>query len=454
MQEILTNKTVEKLKYDLVKDKLVSYEEMQQAQEIAQAQKINLAQALIKSHILTEEILLKFIEAKLHIPYLDLDEYTIDERTLSFIPSEDARQYRVLPLFKIEDVLTVAMSDPMDLFVINTLVNNQDLKIEPVICAEKAILKAIDKYYYNNELGSLNTNDLIDWREMLHNSEQNETHLKTLIETILFQAIQENTHELFFEHQTFGLSVIFRKNGETENKGEIPSLLVPLFISTIKTLSKLNPEESELPQLGKLTFKINQTDYTASISAFPTISGERIVVKIYTPPKNFSALNLPFIKSEYIKNLKEGVFLVCGSNLSGKTHFVYSFLKELSETNPNIMTLESIVKYRLTNTNQCELNENVGLNLDKAIRFIEFQNPEVIYFENLSSKSGLEYFLSLALKNKLVITELFCDSIENLRQRLNLKEFDSLKELLSALVFIHNQNSIEIFTKEDLQKFL
>lgn len=454
MQEILTNKTVEKLKYDLVKDKLVSYEEMQQAQEIAQAQKINLAQALIKSHILTEEILLKFIEAKLHIPYLDLDEYTIDERTLSFIPSEDARQYRVLPLFKIEDVLTVAMSDPMDLFVINTLVNNQDLKIEPVICAEKAILKAIDKYYYNNELGSLNTNDLIDWREMLHNSEQNETHLKTLIETILFQAIQENTHELFFEHQTFGLSVIFRKNGETENKGEIPSLLVPLFISTIKTLSKLNPEESELPQLGKLTFKINQTDYTASISAFPTISGERIVVKIYTPPKNFSALNLPFIKSEYIKNLKEGVFLVCGSNLSGKTHFVYSFLKELSETNPNIMTLESIVKYRLTNTNQCELNENVGLNLDKAIRFIEFQNPEVIYFENLSSKSGLEYFLSLALKNKLVITELFCDSIENLRQRFNLKEFDSLKELLSALVFIHNQNSIEIFTKEDLQKFL
>ena len=118
------------------------------------------------------------------------------------------------------------------------------------------------------------------------------------------------------------------------------------------------------------------------------------------------------------------------------------------------MTLESIVKYRLTNTNQCELNENVGLNLDKAIRFIEFQNPEVIYFENLSSKSGLEYFLSLALKNKLVITELFCDSIENLRQRFNLKEFDSLKELLSALVFIHNQNSIEIFTKEDLQKFL
>lgn len=454
MQEILTNKTVEKLKYDLVKDQLVSYEDMQQAQEIAQAQKINLAQALIKSHILTEETLLKFIEAKLHIPYLNLEEYTIDERTLSCIPSEDARQYRVLPLFKIEDVLTVAMCDPMDLFVINTLVNNQELKIEPVICAEKAILKAIDKYYYNNELKTLSSSTMLDWREMLNDEEQNETHLKTLIETILYQAIQENTHELFFEHQAFGLSVIFRKNGEIENKGEIPSLLIPLFIATLKTISRLNPEESELPQLGKLSFKVDNIDYTASISAFPTISGERIVIKIYTPPKDFASLNLPFVKLEYLKNQKEGIILVCGSNLSGKTHFIYSFLQEIAKQNLNIMTLESIVKYKIPNTNQCELNENVGLNLDKAIRFIDFQNPDVIYFENLSLKSGLEYFLSLAIKNKLVITELFTDNIENLRQRFNLKEFDSIKELLSALIFIHNQNSIEIFTKEDLQKFL
>ena len=457
MQEILTNKTIEKLKHDLVKEGLVSHEDLTNAQEIATAQRINLAQALIKSDLLTEEKLLQFIETKLHIPYVNLDDYTLDERLLSHIDAANAKKYRVIPLFRIEDVLTVAMSDPMDLFVINSLITSDDLKIEPIICSETSILKAINKYYYNQEtMLSFDTKENVDWRDLLNNEKHDETHLKNIIETILRQAIQEEIHELFFENGIYGLSVIFRRNGEIENKGEIPSLLIPLFISKIKTMSHLNPSESELPQLGKLVFKLNNTDYTTSVSAFPTINGERISLKIYKPPKNLDELSLPFDKLNYLKESirNQGIVLVCGSGLSGKTHVIYSLLKEFSKTKHNVMTIESIVKYDIENINQCEINENVGLNLDKAMRFIEFQSPDVIYFEGLNTKSGLEYFISLAINNKLVITEFLADGIDDLRRRFSFKEFDVVKKLITCLVFIHNPNNIEVFTKDDLKKFI
>ena len=281
MQEILTNKTVEKLKHDLVKEGMVSHDELNHAQEISLAQRVNLAQALIKSGILSEEILLKFIESKLHIPYVNLDDYTLDEKLLKYINPNDAKKYRVIPLFKIEDVLTIAMCDPMDLFIINNLINSDEIKVEPIICSENSILKAINKYYYNQETSiSFEKDEIIDWRDILNNEKQDENHLKNIIETILKQAIQEDVHELFFEHKSYGLSVIFRENGEIEDKGEVPSLLIPLFISKLKSMSRLDPNESELPQLGKLVFKLNNIDYTTSVSAFPTINGERIFLKI------------------------------------------------------------------------------------------------------------------------------------------------------------------------------
>lgn len=457
MQEILTNKTVEKLKHDLVKEGLVTYDELTRAQEISQAQRVNLAQALIKSNILTEEDLLKFIETKLHIPYVNLDDYTLDERLLGYIAAVDAKKYRVIPLFKIEDVLTVAMCDPMDLFVINNLITSDELKIEPIICSEASISKAINKYYYNQEaMMSFDSDEIVDWRDILNSEKQDENHLKNIIETILRQAIQEDVHELFFEHKTWGLSVIFRRNGEVENKGEVPSLLIPLFIAKLKTMSRLDPNESELPQLGKLVFKFNDIDYTTSVSAFPTISGERISLKIYRPPKSLDELSISYDKLEYLKNAikNHGIVLVCGSSLSGKTHVIYSLLREFSKTSYNVMTIESIVKYDIENINQCEINENVGLNLDKAIRFIEFQSPDVVYFEGLNTKSGLEFFISLAMQNKLVITEFLSDGIDDLRRRFSLKEFDVLKKMISCLVFIHNPSSIEVFTKEDLKKFI
>lgn len=459
METTVTNKTLEKLKYDLVRTGLVAYETIEQAEEIAKAQNINIGQALINSGTLTEEAILKFLEAKLHIPYVNLDDYTLDTKCLKYISFSDAKKYRIIPLFKIEDTLTVAMADPLDLFAIDKVIETAECSIEPVVSSEKSILKKIDEYYKKDEtVGEIYTEDGVeyDWRDELHSEDLSDNHIQKIIRAILKQAILEGVHEVSFQREDEGFTVNFKKDGEIQNKGNIPPVLTSSFTAKLKTLAQLDASVSEVPQLGKLNFKVDEMEVTASISTFPTIMGERIFLKIYKPPRALNKIiksetNLQVIKSA-LNN--PGIIIVCGSPLSGKTHIIYSLLLEAVNKSKNIMTLESIAKYTLKDVHQCELNENVGFNMDKASRFIEFQSPDIVYLEGIKSKESFDYFANLVFDNKTIIMEFLANNMEDLRYKLSFSDFETLKSLISCMIFIHSQDSIEVFTKETVQKYL
>ena len=459
METTVTNKTLEKLKYDMVRAGLVPYETIEQAEEVANAQNINIGQALINSGVISEETILKFLEAKLHIPYVNLEDYTLDPKCIKFINYSDAKKYRIIPLFKIEDTLTVAMADPLDLFAIDKIIETAECSIEPVVSSESSILKKIDEYYkQDSAIGEILTEDgdEYDWRDELHSEDLSDNHIQKIITSILKQAILEGVHEVTFQSGEDGFGVNFKKNGEFLNRGSIPQVLSSSFTAKLKTLAELDASVSEVPQLGKLTFKVNNINVVASISTFPTIMGERIFLKIYKPPKPLNQI----IKSE--KSLKliksalniPGIIIVCGSPLSGKTHIIYSLLIEASGMNKNIMTLESIAKYNLKNVHQCELNENVGFNMDKASRFIEFQSPDIIYLEGIKTKDSFDYFSSLVFENKTIVMEFLANNMDDLRYKLSFSDFETLKSLISCMIFIHSQDSIEVFSKEAVQKYL
>ena len=371
--ESLSNKTLEKLKYDLVRDGIVSYETIEKAQELALAQNINLGQVLINLGVIKEDELLKFLESKLHIPYVNLDDYSLDTKCLELINFNDAKKYKIIPLFKIEDVLTVAMADPLDLFAIEKILEKVELEVEPVISSEKAVMKKIEEYYKTeHSVGQIfidESQPKFDWRDEIHSENLSEEHIQKIIRSVLKQAILENVHELFFEYSVNGLGVNFKKNSEVIQKGYVPDLLVSPFIMRLKFLSNLDPQVSEIPQLGKLSFKVDDLSLVASVSAFPIIQGERIAIKIYKPPQRLNALQLDSEKKELLKEAfnNSGIILVSGSNLSGKTHFIYSLLSEIGDSSKNVMTIESLTKYDLPNVNQCELNENIGFNIEKDI---------------------------------------------------------------------------------------
>ena len=456
----ITNKTLETLKYDLVRSGLVSYEMVEQAQEIADAQSINIGQALINSGVIDEIQLIKFLESKLHTPFVNLDDYQLDKNCLKYISYADARRYKIIPLFKIENTLTVAMSDPRNLFAIDKVMETAECEIDPVLASEDSILKAIDEYYKTDvTVGNISTefNIEYDWRDELHKEDLSDNHIQKIIRAILKQAIISDIHEVIFQCEDEGLGVNFKSNSSISNKGFIPPVLISSFVSKLKTLSELDPSVSEVPQLGKLCFKVDNIIVIASVSTFPTIMGERIFLKIYKPPRKLDEIITSKQELSQVRNALErsGIILVCGSSLSGKTHIIYALLEEAAKSgSKNIMTLESISKYELDGVNQCEFNENVGFNMDKAARFIEFQNPDIIYLEGIKSKESFEYFSSLVHSDKTIVMEFLANNMDDLKTKMSFSDFDTLKTLISAMIFIHSKNSVEVFDSEKLKKYL
>ena len=116
--------------------------------------------------------------------------------------------------------------------------------------------------------------------------------------------------------------------------------------------------------------------------------------------------------------------------------------------------MESIAKYKLKNVRQSELNESVGFNLDKAMRYIEFQSPDIVYFEGIATKEGLDFFTSLTLKNKTLITEFLADNMDDLRKKFAYSEFNMFKSVITCLIFIHSRDEVEFFDKTALDKYL
>ena len=458
--QAVTNKTLEKLKYDLVREGLVPFDVVNQATQLAQSQNTNIGQVLINSGVITEDAILKFLEEKLHIPFVNLNDYSLDRNTLKYISYNDAKKYKIIPLFMIENVLTVAMADPMDLFAIDKIVETAECSIEAVIASEKVVLEKIDEYYIEasstNKIMSSFANVDYDWREELHSDDLSDEHISKIISSILRQAVIEEVHEIIFRLEDGGFEVTFKLANDVKNKGTIPTVLMESFIAKLKNLAQLDATVSEVPQLGKLNFSMGDLSLVASVSTFPTIMGERIYIKLYKPPTVLRDLVKPISNYNLLIDAinEPGVIFVCGPQLSGKTHLIYSLLNEISSIEKNIMTIESITKYNLLNVNQCELNENVGFNMDKASRFIEFQSPDIIYLEGMKNKETFDYFSELVFNDKVIIMEFLANNMEDLRNKMSYSDFETLKSLISCMVFIHSQDSIEVFDKDTVQKYL
>ena len=404
---LLTNKTIEKLKHDLVREGFVNLEGLMLAQENAQKNNTNLAVELVKENLIDEKTLLQFIESKLHIPFVDLNDYTPDINCLSYISAQQAQNFNIFPLFKIEDVLTIAMSDPLDLFTINTLFEFSDITIEPVVCAENSIKTAINEYYFKKPPASQNTN----WQNMIISENLSDEILKETIFDIIKDAINQNYNYVFMERSQAGLNLFFNK----ELKGFIPNLLVPRFLFELKNIVKLQTDEideiDEIPQNSKFIITQNGKNYSLLTSVFPTKFGERISIVINKPLKSIEQYNLSKEKLNGI--IASPALIGLAANKNDINLFAYAIAEYLSE-NYSVLMAESNIKYDLANVTQVEYHQNTALNFDEIINQIDLQNFEILFFEKIYTKTQAKKLKMLA--NERVI---FTSSPQE-----NFKEFD------------------------------
>lgn len=447
----ITNKAIDKLKYDLVREGLLNYNQLIDAIELSREEHTNLGQILIQNNIIKEELLLNFLEKKLQIPYVNLDDYTIDTKTTTLISYTEARKHKIIPLFTIEDTLTIAMADPLDLFTLNSLSIVSNYKVEPVICSEKTLLKTIEILYKETEainekeIPQIKQQSKFNWQTELNEDNTDEVNIYKLVRAIIFQSVQEQASDIHFDPQKNAILIRFRIDGIMHNRGSLPILMSSNCVSRIKSAAGLNLKEETIPQQGRMEVTIGKETLNTRVSTYPTNYGEKIVIKTFSKAPLINELGLEADQLETLKQaLKKdsGIILATGPLGAGQTSTMYAALELINNEHKNIMTIESPIRYNIDNINQSQLNDSSNFDIKIALKSVLSQEPDVIYIDELNDKSEIELIIKFALAGQLILTSIDADNATGVLKRMLGLGVD--KKIINAVInTIYNQKLIK-----------
>jgi type IV pilus assembly protein PilB len=426
---IVSVRIFDRLKQDMVKEGLITKENLKIAEMTAQQENESPSNILVKLKFLTEEQLLGFIAEKMNVPYVNISNYTIDPTVLDLIPEKIARRYTIIPLFKIEDVLTVAMSDPPPI-EISALAG---CKVEPVIVSNKSITVAIDQWYGTgnarkklveqlaNEFREFKESDMKRGVEAQHTKGRTEIDLEKeavdspsakLVNNYIVQAILEGASDIHLEPKKDFMTVRFRIDGFLYDRQRLPAELISSVTSRTKIMSGLDISEKRIPQDGRIGLILRDKKIDIRTSTFPSMYGENVVLRILDKTRGVPTLSELGFSDEDLNKLKkvikftQGIILATGPTGSGKTTTIFSALNVLNTTDRNIMTIEDPIEYEIGGIVQSQFNPKAGVSFATALRSILRQDPDIIYVGEIRDAESAEAAVRAALTGHLVLSTL------------------------------------------------
>ncbi len=379
-----------------------------------------LGQILVDKKLITEDQLSEAISDRLGIQKISLKSLVIDPRIISKVPVELARRYELIPVFKIGDMMTVAMADPLNIIAIDELKYLTKFDIKRVIASASEIAEAIDEYYsvadsMNDVIGeypgTAEKDIAITALDESAITEQ-DTPVVKLVNLLITTAVKAKASDIHIEPDENVLRIRYRINGIMKKEASPPKNLQSEIISRIKVAANMDVSEKRLPQDGRLMMRVGGYDIDLRISTLPTINGEKIVIRILDKRVlNIGLGQLGFSESilkqwENLIHVKEGLILITGPTSSGKTTTLYSVLQEINSSEKNIITVEDPVEYSLPMINQVQTNEKAGLTFARVLRSILRQNPDIIMIGEMRDAETASMAIRAALTGHLVFSTL------------------------------------------------
>lgn len=366
--------------------------------------KQKLGDALVEQGYITEKQLLEVLEVHLKIPSVSLYRFPIDDGLIDLVRKETARENTLLPIQQQENILTVAMNDPLDYYAIDDLELSTGFTIKPVIATKDDILQAINKYY---DMEDAYTDE---------ESENEEAPAIRILDQILQTGVTLKASDVHIDPSETKVMIRYRVDGMLRTEKTIPKRLQNALIARVKILSELNITDTRLPQDGRIRLIIDAKPVDLRISTLPTVFGEKIVIRILDLSNIFKTLTeLDFSKDtldKYQKIIEQpsGLILLTGPTGSGKTTTLYGSINELNQEDVNIITIEDPVEYQLEGINQVQVNSAVGLTFAKGLRSILRQDPNIIMVGEIRDRETAEIAIRSALTGHLVFSTLHTNS--------------------------------------------
>jgi type IV pilus assembly protein PilB len=418
-----TLKFLDRLGDRLVEEGLISKNKLEDALREKEKTKKHLGEILLKMNLISVEKLNEFIAKQLAIPTVDLSSYTIDPEVISLFDEKIARRYNMLPLFKIENAVTVAMADPLDIFALDNVKGMIQFEIEPVIASAQSIMKAIDHYFGTKdhiqemvgEMEKEEKRDLISDKEQLIREVEelrDDKPIIKIVNSVITQAVQEEASDIHIEPEKDNLRIRFRVDGFLYDVSSLPKRYHLPIISRIKIQAKMDIGEKRKPQDGKIHLNLGDKKVDLRISTYPVVYGEKMAIRILDLSKAQVMLEEIGLSEENLEKYREilkggtGIVLVTGPTGSGKTTTLYATLNYISTGELNITTIEDPIEYQLENINQGQVDEKAGITFPTALRTILRQDPDVIMVGEIRDKETAELAIQAALTGHLVLSTL------------------------------------------------
>ncbi len=416
----------------LVKEKIITPEQLEQATKAQKEQNCRLGSALVRLGFLTDEDVTNFLSRQYGVPAINLSYFEIDPAVVKLIPFETAKRYQILPLSRVGASLTIAMVDPTNVFAMDDIKFMTGFNIEPVVASESSILEGIDKSYGSTRakeedletvmqsMSELNESDveLQAEEQQMELSElekaADEAPVVKLVNIVLGDAVKRGASDIHIEPYEKEFRVRFRIDGVLQSIMSPPMKLKDAITSRLKIMAKLDISEKRLPQDGRIMLKMNiggrkkQLDFR--VSTLPTLWGEKIVLRLLDKENlRLDMTKLGFEPESLVKFEKAilkpyGMVLVTGPTGSGKTNTLYSSISRLNQPDTNIMTAEDPVEFQLGGVNQVQMKEQIGLNFATALRSFLRQDPNIIMVGEIRDFETAEIAIKAALTGHLVFS--------------------------------------------------
>ena len=406
----------------LIRERLVSEEQIRQALAEQVSSGMRLGYTLVKLGFVEETEITKMLARQYRMPAVDLTRFEVDQRIVKLVPAELAVKHTLLPLKREGRTLTVAMSDPTDMAVVDDLKFITRYDIFPVIAGEYTLRNAIERHYeqVDAQLANILKDLEEDELEVIEEEEDEESPTQVdddapvvrLINGILTDAVKRGASDIHIEPFENELRVRYRIDGGLQEVMKPPIKLRAAIASRVKIMSSLDIAERRLPQDGRIKLKMGKRVIDFRVSTLPVMFGEKIVLRILD--KENLTLDLakfgfePKAEQDLMKAILNpyGMVLVTGPTGSGKTTTLYSALSRVNTMEVNVMTAEDPVEYNLHGINQVLVRSEIGMTFAAALRAFLRQDPNIIMVGEIRDIETGSIAIKAALTGHLVLSTL------------------------------------------------
>jgi type IV pilus assembly protein PilB len=420
----------------LVKENLLSAEQLKQARADAVAKGGRLGAQITKLGFLEEAELTDFVAKQYGVPSVNLDDFDVDPEVIQLIPEDVALKHNVVPVNRAGSTLILATADPSNIFALDDIKFLTGYNIQAVVASEEAIKRGIEKYYEqttgldevmagfdDSDIDVVQDSDDANLAEL--GKEAEEAPVVKLVNLILTDAIKRVASDIHVEPYEKSFRVRYRIDGVLYEIMKPPMKLKNALTSRVKIMSELDIAERRLPQDGRIKLKLGRgREMDFRVSVLPTLFGEKIVLRLLDKSNlqldmtklGFEQLQLDVFKECIHRPF--GMVLVTGPTGSGKTTTLYSALSELNTVGENLSTAEDPVEFNLGGINQVQMHDEIGLNFAAALRSFLRQDPDIIMVGEIRDFETAEISVKAALTGHMVLSTLHTNDAPSTVNRL------------------------------------